>query len=74
MIRGTAELYERFPWMKDYPNMSLYAIKYGVDDLIPIPWVAKDTESAEKMYKTCIEKNKDWRALYNVAKEEGVIQ
>lgn len=73
MIRSTSELYKKFPWMVDYPQMALYIIQFGMDDLIPIPWIARNTESAEKMYKECVEKGKDWRTLYNIKKEDGVI-
>ena len=73
MIRSTSELYNKFPWMKDYPNMALYIIQFGMDDLIPIPWVARNTDSAEKMYKACVEAGKDWRALYGIKRGEGEV-
>lgn len=73
MIRSTGELYKRFPWMKDYPNMALYIIQFGMDDLIPIPWVARNTDSAEDMYKKCVDAGKPWRELFDVPKEEGVV-
>ena len=65
MIRSTSELYDKFPWMKRYPNMSMYIIQFGADDLIPIPWAAKDIRSAEKIYKKCVKKGIQWRELLN---------
>ena len=75
MIRSTGELYKKFPWMTDYPNMALYIIQFGMDDLIPIPWVARNTESAEKIYKDCVKKGKTWRELLDMPKSnmEGLI-
>ena len=74
MIRSTGELYKKFPWMADYPQMALYIIQFGMDDLIPIPWVAKDTSSAEKMYEACVKAGKDWRTMYNIHDKEGAVQ
>lgn len=73
MIRSTSELYKRFPWMKNYPNMALYALQFGIDDLIPIPWVARNAESAEKMYAECVKSGEDWRTHYKIDRKEGEI-
>ena len=46
--------------------MALYIIQFGMDDLIPIPWVARNTDSAEDMYKKCVDAGKPWRELFDV--------
>jgi len=75
MIRSTSELYEKFPWMKKYPNMAKYILQFGTDDLIPIPWAARDIRSAEKIYKKCIKKGIPWRELldWNADKDKDII-
>ena len=75
MIRGTHELYSRFPWMQNYPNMALYIIRYGMDDLIQIPFMANDIESAEAIYKKCVEEGKTWREILDVKEsdDENII-
>lgn len=73
MIRNTSELYKQFPWMTDYPNMALYVLQFGMDDLIAIPWVAKDIQSAEKIYGECVKAGKDWRTYLHIEQKEGEI-
>lgn len=73
MIRNTSELYKKFPWMIDFPNMALYIIQFGMDDLIPIPWVARNTESAEKIYAECVKAGENWRTHLHIEPGEGEI-
>lgn len=73
MIRGTHELYQHYPWMKNYPNMSLYVLKHGMDDLIQIPFVAESIESAEETYKKCNEKGLTWREYLGVTESQNNI-
>lgn len=73
MIRGTRELYSHFPWLKNYPQMSLYILKYGMDDLIQIPFVAENIERAEKTYKICNEKGISWREHLGIKKTDDDI-
>lgn len=73
MIRSTKELFSKFPWMRDYPNMARYVLKYGTDDLIQIPFVAKDIKSAEKIYKKCNESGKTWHEILKIGDiDEGI--
>lgn len=73
MIKGTHELHSRFPWLKGYPQMSLYILKHGMIDLIQIPFVAENIESAEKTYKKCNEKGITWREYLDIKKTEDDI-
>lgn len=74
MIRSTGELYSKFPWMKDYPNMALYIIRYGMDDLIQIPFVAKDISSAEAIYARCVKEGKTWHEITGIGDiDKGTI-
>lgn len=67
------EAMKLFPWMAEYPNMLNYVMIFGADDLIPIPWYAKDTGSAEKIYKKCVSESKTWRVLLNIKADDEAI-
>ena len=53
--------------------MSLYILKYGMNDLIQIPFVAENIERAEKTYKICNEKGISWREYLGIKKTEKNI-
>lgn len=49
--------------MKRYPNMAKYIYINGAEDIITIPWVARDAEAAEKIYKKAVESGISWREV-----------
>lgn len=49
---------------KYYPYAYMYIYAHGYDDLLQVPWMVKDADAAEAIYKKCVEKGIDWRTLY----------